>query len=357
MALRSFFLLCGALFVISCGDGASPGTGSAPPPVPACTGNLVDLSSDVQHIHDPAIAKQDGTYYVYSSSALASFYTSPDLRTWTKAGTVFDALPQWIQEELPNPNHIGSPDIAWYDGKWVMYYQSHIAPGCNAAMGVATNVTLDPNDPEYKWDDHGLVLRSVPLFENIDIICGQDEVLFDAIDPHLFVDPTDNRPWLVFGSTLGGIFLVEIDPKTFRPTQHPRNFVLLASRPLIQLDPIIEGAYMIHRNGWYYLFFSHNRCCQGPDTKYNILVGRSRTLAGPYFDKDGVALLDEGGTLLIEREGRVIGTGHTDVYSEAGYDYLVHHGYDSTLDYDSILNVRRLDWGDDGWPVACIAAD
>lgn len=324
------------------------------PVEPPCSGNLVDRESDVMDIHDPAIAKQGDTYYIYSSSPLGSFYSSPDLRTWTEEGQVFESLPDWVIEELPDPDHIGAPDIAWFDGKWVMYYQSHIGGTCNAGIGVATNTTLDPDDEAYLWDDHGLVLRSTPLSEDTGLLCGVDEVLFNAIDPHLFID-VDGKPWLVFGSTLGGLMLVDIDPETFKPTQHPRDFVQLAARDLLQEDPIIEGAYIIHREGWYYLFLSHDRCCQGADTTYKILVGRSQALAGPYVDKEGTSLLEEGGTVLIEREGELIGTGHADVYSEGGYDYLVHHAYDAALDYRSVLNIRRLVWGGDGWPTACQA--
>ena len=344
----------------SCGDDDSDA--SAEPP---CSGNIVDRGSDVTHIHDPAIAKEGDTYYVYSSSALNSFYTSPDMKTWTLTGQVFDQFPPWVIEELPNPDHIGAPDIAFYDGRWAMYYQSHIAPTCNAGIGLVTNVTLDPADPRYEWIDHGLMLRSIPLLEDFDLICGvadgrendvTDDALFNAIDPHLFID-VDGEPWLVFGSTLGGLFLVDVDPETLRPVQHPRDFVLLAARPLLQEDPIIEGPYIIHRDGYYYLFLSHNRCCQGANTKYKILVGRSRELAGPYVDRDGVPLLEEGGTVLIEREGALIGTGHADVYSENGYDWLVHHAYDSERDYESVLNIRRLVWDEAGWPSACIAEE
>lgn len=334
--------------------GSACSADSDPAVEPPCTGNLVNRDSDVWHIHDPAIAKENGSYYIYSSSPLGSFYRSDDMRTWTESGRLFDALPDWTYEELVTPDHIGAPDIAWYDGQWVLYYQSHIGGTCNAGTGVATNKTLDPEDPNYEWVDHGLLLRSTPLFDGIDIICGQDEAFYNAIDPHLFID-VDDKPWLVFGSTIGGLLLAEIDPKTFRPTQHPRDFVTLAARDLLQPDPIIEGPYIIHRDGWYYLFISHNRCCQGADTKYKILVGRSRDLKGPYIDRDGVSLMEDGGTVLIESEGTMIGTGHADVYSEGGYDYLVHHAYDRERDYESILNIRRMNWDGEGWPSACKA--
>ncbi|MCP5056526.1 MAG: arabinan endo-1,5-alpha-L-arabinosidase [bacterium] len=351
--VRTAALAVVALALLTCEDGP-PFIADLEEPGPGCTGNIVDLESQVAPIHDPAIAKLGDTYYVYSSSPLASFYTSPDLVTWTEAGQIFDELPPWVIEELPNPDHIGAPDIAFYRGVWILFYQSHIGGTCNAGIGLATNVTLDPSDPRYQWVDHGLILRSTPLFENFDFICGVDDVLYNAIDPHLFIDD-DETPWLVFGSTLGGLLLAEIDSETLRPTQHPRDFVVLAARPLLQADPIIEAPYIIRRGDYYYLFLSHNSCCKGAETKYKILVGRSEALEGPYVDREGVPLIAEGGTVLIERDGRLIGTGHADVYSENGIDWLVHHAYDSEFDYEPVLNIRRLVWGEAGWPEACNA--
>jgi arabinan endo-1,5-alpha-L-arabinosidase len=130
---------------------------------------------------------------------------------------------------------------------------------------------------------------------------------------------------------------------------------MLAARDYLLPDPIIEAPYIIHRDGWYYLFLSHNSCCKRENTQYKLLVGRSRDLKGPYVDHEGTPLLDGGGTVLIEREGTMIGTGHADVYSEGGYDYLVHHAYDSERGYEPILNIRRMNWDEEGWPSACRA--
>jgi len=315
-----------------------------------CSPNIVDRSSDVSPIHDPAILKQDDTYYLYSSSALLSFYTSQDMRHWTHAGQVFDKFPDWIQEHLPDADHIGAPDIARYDGRYILFYQSHYGGTCNAGIAYLSNTTLDPKDPEYEWIDHGLVLRSVP--QGADIFCGDGTAFYNAIDPHLFVD-VDGTPWLVFGSTLGGLLLAQLDPETLRPIQAPVDFITLAARPLLQKDPIIEAPYIIHRGDYYYLFLSHNRCCQGADSHYQIRVGRSPNLAGPYVDQDGTALLEEGGTLLIAEDGPMIGTGHNDVFSEGGVDWLVHHGYDSENEYEPVLNIRTILWDSEGWPSVC----
>ena len=81
--------------------------------------------------------------------------------------------------------------------------------------------------------------RSTPNNPNFPFICGDGETLYNAIDPHLFVD-TDGSPWLAFGSTLGGILLAPLDPETLAPAVAPSEFTTLAERPLLQDDPILS---------------------------------------------------------------------------------------------------------------------
>jgi arabinan endo-1,5-alpha-L-arabinosidase len=190
--------------------------------------NIVNLSSDASPIHDPAMIKMDDTYYVYSSSKSGSFYSSPDMRNWTFAGTVFEEIPAWLTEAIPVADHIGAPDISYYNDQYVLFYQSHKPDTCNAATGYATNQSLNPADPNYEWIDHGQVLRSEPYFEGVDIFCGNHNAVYNAIDAHFFLDE-DGRPWLAFGSTIGGIKLVELDPDTLEPISDP-EFITLAQR-------------------------------------------------------------------------------------------------------------------------------
>ncbi|MEE3327480.1 MAG: arabinan endo-1,5-alpha-L-arabinosidase [Myxococcota bacterium] len=313
--------------------------------------NVVNLNSGSSPIHDPAIIKAEGTYYVYSSSDLASFYTSRDLHEWVLAGQVFDEIPRWLRDEIPGAHHIGSPDISYYRGRYLLFYQSHKSATCDAATGLATNATLDPTHPEYKWIDHGLILRSKPYFSSIEVICGNDQSTFNAIDPHFFED-VDGKPWLAIGSTIGGIQLVELDPETLRPLAG-RDHVTLAQRFLLLDDPVIEGAYIVLRNGYYYLFMSFNHCCKGGETRYQVRVGRAKELAGPYYDKAGWPLKWGGGTLVIDGDGPLIGTGHNDVLSDEGVDWLVHHAKHSEQDFRAFLNIRKIEWSEDAWPSVC----
>jgi arabinan endo-1,5-alpha-L-arabinosidase len=296
--------------------------------------------------------KAGKTYYLYSSSPLGSFYTSNDMIDWRFAGSVFDHMPAWLQSLIPAADHVGAPDISYYEGQYLLYYQSHIPNTCNAATGLATNITLDPLSEDYAWIDHGLVLRSEPYFEGLDILCGNDESVFNAIDAHFFLDK-DSNPWLAIGSTIGGIKVIRLDPNTLRPSDGAQ-FATVAQRLLLLPDPIIEAPYIHYRDGYYYLFLSFNHCCKGPETKYQVRVGRAEAPEGPYYDKSGWPLNLGGGTLLIESDGEYIGTGHADLFSEDGVDWLVHHAKLPRENYRAYLNIRNILWGADQWPSVCL---
>ena len=101
----------------------------------------------------------------------------------------------------------------------------------------------------------------------------------------------------------------------------------------------------------YYLFVSFDLCCRGAKSTYNVVVGRSECIHGPYFDKDGVNMMEGGGTVIVKGNGQYAGAGHCAVVTFDGKDYMFMHGYDKDYDYDSRLLVREISWTEDGWPV------
>jgi len=315
--------------------------------------SIVDLNSDASPIHDPSVIEADQRFYLYSSSPLGSFYISNDLRDWQLAGTVFKQLPEWLREAVPVADHIGSPDIHHYRGRYVLFYQSHKGNTCHAATGLATNTTLDPSHPDYSWRDHGLVIASEPFLEDLEVYCGSDLGTFNAIDASLFIDQ-DDTPYLVFGSTIGGIKLIELDSDTLKP-KPDAELITLAQRFLFQDDPIIEAPFVFFKGGYYYLFVSFNHCCRGADTRYQVRVGRAQNLSGPYTDRQGRLMTLGGGTLLLDGDGTWIGTGHAEVLHHQGTDWLVHHAKNPAEEYRAYLNVRPLHWPQEpaGWPALC----
>jgi arabinan endo-1,5-alpha-L-arabinosidase len=289
-------------------------------------------------VHDPVLAKEAGIYYLFSTGRGITVHTSTDRINWRLAGRVFSPPPAWTAETIPGSNdHFWAPDISFFNGKWHLYYSVSTFGKNRSAVGLATNVTLNPSRPDYQWKDEGLVVESKP---------GDD---WNAIDPNLTLDDK-KQPWLSFGSFWGGIKLVKIDSKTGKPIT-ASNLSSLASRPRTGGGVgAVEAPFLVRHKRFYYLFVSFDFCCKGADSTYNIRVGRSREITGPYLDKDGKSMIGGGGTLVRSGAGRWRGPGHNAVYSEKKQDWLIYHAYDAEDQGISKLRIEALDWDTDGWP-------
>jgi arabinan endo-1,5-alpha-L-arabinosidase len=308
---------------------APPATAAAP---------KAQLRGDLD-VHDPAVfAGGPGQkWYVFSSGrpdkgggTVAVRSSADGGRTWTYAGTVWDALPSWTTDMVPGANTMWAPAIHRHGGTYYLYYAVSTVGRNNSVIGLATNTTLDPADPAYKWVDQGKVVRSLPASD------------FNAIDPDVVEDDA-GTPWLVFGSYWSGIQMVQLEwPSGKRSADKERWH--LADRK-IDLNAI-EAPSIVHHDGWYYLLTSWDRCCQGVDSTYRIVAGRSRSVTGPYVDRDGQDLMQGGGTTLLKSSGDRVGPGGESVSG----DVVAYHYYDATADGASRLGLRRLTWADDGWP-------
>ena len=320
-------------------------------PVPTPTGPAATelaLSGDLR-THDPAlVVGEDGEpWYVFSTGdqrvGLGSIQirTSPDGREWTEAGTVWKAStrPEWVYEQVPGVSNFWAPELVENDGTWYLYYSASTFGSNRSLIGLYTNTTLDPSDPAYAWVDQGEVWRSTP-----------GETDYNAIDAGI-VEDADGTPWMAFGSFWGGIQLVELSWPSGKPADPGAEAVTIASR---RGQPnAIEAPYLVARDGWFYLFVSRDACCQGTDSTYNMAVGRSREVTGPYVDREGVPLLEDGGTPLLATRGDRVGPGGQSV--SAGH--LAFHYYDASLGGDFQLAIRELAWDGDGWPVATTAEE
>jgi arabinan endo-1,5-alpha-L-arabinosidase len=163
-------------------------------------------------VHDPVLAKEAGIYYLFSTGRGITVHTSTDRINWRLAGRVFSPPPAWTAETIPGSNdHFWAPDISFFNGKWHLYYSVSTFGKNRSAVGLATNVTLNPSRPDYQWKDEGLVVESKP---------GDD---WNAIDPNLTLDDK-KQPWLSFGSFWGGN-QVSQDRFEDRQTHHGIEFV------------------------------------------------------------------------------------------------------------------------------------
>lgn len=291
-------------------------------------------------VHDPSLIKQDATYYVFSTgderyhNGMIQIRRSSDLATWELIGSVFDKAPDWIANELGSaPPNLWAPDVAFFNGKYYLYYAASRFGTNNSVIGLATNTTLDPESADYKWVDEGMITRSRVSFN------------WNAIDPNLVVD-AQGTPWLALGSFWDGIKLMRLDA-TGKVSHEDTKLYRLASRG----GGPIEAPFIVAHEGFYYLFVSFDSCCKGVNSTYKIMVGRSQAISGPYADQSGKAMTEGGSTLLLESNGRFIGPGGQSVYLDGDVYRLVNHYYDGDDNGAPKLQVHDLTWGDDGWPV------
>ncbi len=272
------------------------------------------------YIHDPStIMLCDGKYYTFGTGG---------------GGLISDDGWIWHGGAV-RPGGGVAPDIIHIGDR---YYLSYARGGGGLAGGHASNVyvmwtkTLDPQSPDFGFKDETLVASSD----------GVEDC--DAIDPAFLLDPTDGRLWLSYGTYFGFIRIVELDPKTGMriPGNQPLN---------IAID--CEATAMMYRDGWYYLLGTHGTCCDGANSTYNIVVGRSRKVTGPFLDNMGIDMLRGGGRFFVGASGHFVGPGHFGMLDlgDGVQKFSCHYEADLDQGGRSVLGIRPLLWKD-GWPVA-----
>ncbi|KAL2008458.1 hypothetical protein VTN00DRAFT_6652 [Thermoascus crustaceus] len=316
-------------------------------------------------IHDPSIIKVGGSYYAYGVGPHISIFRSPSLDgPWQQVGTVLDGPSIIKKGDNTAP---WAPTVVQHGDTFYCYYSVSQAGCRDSAIGVATSKKPGPGG----WVDHGLIVQSgngeggkVHPFDKS-----------NTIDPHVFID--GNKGYLTFGSYWTGVWQVPLaaDLKSVLNPKHPdaRNLVY-EPKPLdgggASPNPLcrdetgshpVEGATISFRDGWYYLWYSHGRCCEldpnalpATENLYNIRVGRSRSPQGPFVDRNGVDLVKGGGTIVYASNGPVIAPGGQGVLTDGDTDILYYHYLDSRKGlgfWDAQLGYNPLKY-ENGWPVA-----
>ncbi|TYQ19005.1 UNVERIFIED_ORG: arabinan endo-1,5-alpha-L-arabinosidase [Zoogloea ramigera] len=296
-------------------------------------------------VHDPVMAKEGDTYYVFSTGPGITFYSSKDMKNWKPEGRVFAGQPTWAKRAAPTfDDHIWAPDIQHHNGKYYLYYSVSGFGKNTSGMGVTVNKTLDPRSPDYRWEDQGMVLQSVPVRDD-----------WNAIDPNVIEDENGDA-WMSFGSFWSGLKLVKLN-QDLTGLAEPQEWHAIAARP--RSDKVagesagpaeIEAPYIFKKNGYYYLFASFGLCCKKADSTYHLVVGRSKSVKGPYLDKQGVDMVKGGGSLVIAGDKDWKGLGHNSAYTFDGKDYLVLHAYETADNYLQKLKIMEMKWDKNGWP-------
>jgi arabinan endo-1,5-alpha-L-arabinosidase len=297
------------------GNEACPGASydpASPPKALTLTGNL--------GAHDPAAYVVGKTVYLAATGIATK--SSTNLTAWTSwpagGGTRGGA---W------------APDISNFNGLFHLYYAVSSFGSNKSCIGQATRTALDSGT----WTDKGNVLCS-----NM----GTTKDDWNAIDPNIVVDDA-GVPWMDFGSFWGGIKMAKLNSDGTRADMEIHD---LASGPR---GGAVEGPFIFKRCGFYYLFVSFGSCCSAP-YNYTIRVGRSATVTGPYVDKEGTAMTNGGGTLLVQGNSSWSAPGHNAVIVYDNRTYNVYHALAAPSGQDgaATLRISEIAWDTNGWPVS-----
>ena len=286
---------------------------------------LTTLSANAQtgnpYIHDPStLAECEGKYYTFGTGG-GGLISSDGGWTWDSGAE--------------RPGGGAAPDVLKIGDRYLVVYGATGGGLGGSHRGVILtmwNKTLDPKSPDFRYT------------EPIEVANSEDGDDCDAIDPGLLLDPTTGRLWMTYGTYFGHIRMVELDPKTGRRVE---------GNEALDVAIDCEASDLIYRDGWYYLLGTHGTCCDGVNSTYNIVCGRSRSVTGPYLDNVGRPMLQGGGKMVIKAHGRQVGAGHFGrTVVEEGLEKISCH-FEADFDRSgmSVLAIRPLLWRN-GWPEA-----
>ena len=301
---------------------------------------------DNQHpsVHDPVMAwDENGQCYIFHTGMGISCLSSTDMKNWHEEPSVFAQAPSWATSLIHGYHgHTWAPDITHIGNKWYLYYSCSTFGSNTSAIGLAINKTLNRQSPDFGWEDKGLVIHSERGKNN-----------WNAIDPALIID-RKGKPWLAFGSFWDGIQIVPLNSDMQTPKGTPRTIARRRNPEALRRHEgnsnAIEAPFIIHHQGYYYLFVSFDYCCRGLQSTYKTAVGRARKVTGPYLDREGKKMLDGGGTIIAGPDSEYAGIGHCGVYQHRGQWWFEAHGYDKARNGQSKLYLKPMHF-EDGWPV------
>lgn len=273
---------------------------------------------------DPTVIKgDDGYFYLYATESIRNLpiHRSKDLVNWEFAGTAFTGN---TRPSFEPKGGIWAPDINKIKDKYVMYYSMSVWGGeWTCGIGVAT-----ADKPEGPFTDHGKMFRSNEI--NVQ----------NSIDPFYIEDR--GKKYLFWGS-FRGIYAAELSKD---------GLTLKKDAPVVQIaGTAYEGTYIHKHKGYYYLFASIGRCCEGLKSTYTTVVGRSKNLLGPYVNKSGASMMDNNHEVLIDKNEMFVGPGHNSeiVTDKKGADWIFYHAVSVSNPEGRVLMLDRVRW-ENGWP-------
>ena len=266
---------------------------------------------------------------------------SKDLINWEFVGQALKGIPEEAKK-WSRAQGIWAPDVTKVGDEYYLYY-------CTSSFGKNKSYIglLKSKSIEGPWEDQGLVLKTNQ---------GEDR---NALDPNIIFDK-DGQMWMSYGSFWNGIYLVKLDKNTGKPLDSNDKGKNIAKRDAT-VSGAVEGPYIIYNEEQkkYYLFVSYDSL----SSNYNVRVGRADNIEGPYLDSNGNNMTDISKSNQNEIGNKILGgykfgdaegwmaPGHNSVLNDNGIYYIVHHVRTEKKSDWFYLNVRKILWSEDGWPM------
>ncbi len=271
---------------------------------------------------DPSVIRIGRDFYATAtSSEWAPEYPilhSRDLVNWQIVGTVFPTRPAW------SVGNYWAPEIWQENGKIYIFYTARRKDG---PLCIAVATASKPTGP---YTDHGAL--ECQEVGSIDAFPIRDE------NGKLFV------VWKEDGNSVGKptpIWAQELDLRRWKLVG--RRQEIMRNDPQSWEGNLVEGSFIMRKNGYFYMFYAGNACC-GQGCNYAMGVARSKTLLGNWEKYNENPILKGNENFKCPGHG-------TAVTLENGRTFMMYHAYDPK-DKNYVGRQALLDevnWTRDGW--------
>lgn len=284
---------------------------------------------------DPTVIRTDEGFYLYATqtnSYWIPIYFSKDLVNWEFKRSAFRNATRPKPDVLPDGGAFWAPEIRYINGKYVLYFSwAKWGDGSKSYTAVATS-----DSPV------GDFLNAKPLLIT-------DDFGSNCIDQFYYEE--DGKKYMFVGS-FNGIYVTELTDDGLSVKRGADGKPVLKKQVC---GRAFEGTNIYKKGKYYYLFASINNCCDGIDSRYKVVVGRSENLLGPYVNREGKDMMSNSWTLVLEGDGETFfGPGHNSIIipDDAGTDWMIYHSYvkENGAVGGRLGMLDRIVWSADGWP-------
>jgi arabinan endo-1,5-alpha-L-arabinosidase len=320
---------------------------SVPPPQLAATATYVNPVLDADFADPATLLAPDGYYYAYATQTDRAgkwlniqVARSADLVRWQHLGDALPAKPGWASKT----QDFWAPHVHRDGARYLMYYSAKPDAALTDDQRGLCLAVASASSPAGPFVDMGQPLK-----------CGDS---FVEIDPFAWDDPATGKRLLYWGSGFKPIKVQELAPDRVSFAPGSTAVDLVSPNPTKDAFPVlVEGAWILRRGSYYYLFYSGDNCC-GPKANYAVMVARSRSATGPFETRESVSGVPH--SIILQKRGYWVAPGHNSIVTDArGDDWIVYHAVDSRtprskpkddINTRRVMLIDRISWRD-GWPV------